>query len=91
MKNNRYTFWKLLDENIIEIPIIQRDYAQGRTDEKRIRDKFLDALCEVIKDETKSINLDFVYGEIKGEGKNKNSLHLMDNKGLQLFFYYIGT
>ena len=40
MKNNRYTFWKLLDENIIEIPIIQRDYAQGRTDEKRIRDKF---------------------------------------------------
>ena len=49
MQNNKYTFWKLLDENIIEIPIIQRDYAQGRADEKRIRDKFLDALCEVKK------------------------------------------
>ena len=94
MKNNRYTFWKLLDENIIEIPIIQRDYAQGRTDEKRIRDKFLDALCEVIKDETKSINLDFVYGEIKGEGKNKKLTPLDGQQRLTTLFllhWYLAT
>ena len=94
MKNNRYTFWKLLDENIIEIPIIQRDYAQGRADEKRIRDKFLDALCEVIKDETKSINLDFVYGEIKGEGKNKKLTPLDGQQRLTTLFllhWYLAT
>lgn len=94
MKNNRYTFWKLLDENIIEIPIIQRDYAQGRTDEKRIRDKFLDALCEVIKDETKSINLDFVYGEIKGEGENKKLTPLDGQQRLTTLFllhWYLAT
>ena len=39
---NKYTFWKLLKENYIQIPIIQRDYAQGRDEDKvvRIRDKF---------------------------------------------------
>ncbi|WNL13312.1 DUF262 domain-containing protein [Aliarcobacter cryaerophilus] len=94
MKNNRYTFWKLLDENIIEIPIIQRDYAQGRADEKRIRDKFLDALCEVIKDEKKSINLDFVYGEIKGEGENKKLTPLDGQQRLTTLFllhWYLAT
>ena len=94
MKNNRYTFWKLLDENIIEIPIIQRDYAQGRTDEKRIRDKFLDALCEVIADETKSINLDFVYGEIKKEGENKKLTPLDGQQRLTTLFllhWYLAT
>lgn len=30
MKNNKYTFWKLISEKKIVIPIIQRDYAQGR-------------------------------------------------------------
>lgn len=94
MKNNRYTFWKLLDENIIEIPIIQRDYAQGRVDEKRIRDKFLDALCEAIADETKSINLDFVYGEIKKEGENKKLTPLDGQQRLTTLFllhWYLAT
>jgi hypothetical protein len=62
MGNNKYTFWKLLDENIIEIPIIQRDYAQGRIDEKKIRDKFLDVLYNKIKNIDETVNLDFVYG-----------------------------
>ncbi|MGJ0341882.1 DUF262 domain-containing protein [Aliarcobacter cryaerophilus] len=94
MKNNRYTFWKLLDENSIEIPIIQRDYAQGRVYEKRVRDKFLDALCEVIKDETKNINLDFVYGEIKGEGENKKLTPLDGQQRLTTLFllhWYLAT
>src|SRR5574344_1106128 len=94
IKNNRYTFWKLLDENIIEIPIIQRDYAQGRADEKRIRDKFLDALYEAIADETKSINLDFVYGEIKKEGENKKLTPLDGQQRLTTLFllhWYLAT
>ena len=31
---NEYTFWQLIEEYVIEIPIIQRDYAQGREFEK---------------------------------------------------------
>ena len=60
MQNNKYTFWKLLDENSIEIPIIQRDYAQGRIDENKIRDKFLDVLYNKIENIHETVNLDFV-------------------------------
>ncbi|CUV64993.1 conserved hypothetical protein [Sulfurovum sp. enrichment culture clone C5] len=62
--NNKYTFWKLLDENTIEIPIIQRDYAQGREEENKIRDKFLDVLYNKIENVHETVNLDFVYGRI---------------------------
>ena len=30
MATNKITFWQLLQNNSIEIPIVQRDYAQGR-------------------------------------------------------------
>lgn len=52
----------------IIIPIIQRDYAQGRTDSdtKRVRERFLEALYDAVTD--KSITLDFVYGDIDKNG-----------------------
>ena len=52
----------------IIIPIIQRDYAQGRKgpDVTRVRDRFLESLYKAI--EEKSITLDFVYGDIDDEG-----------------------
>ncbi len=52
----------------IEIPIIQRDYAQGRLDEEvsRIRMRFLDSLHQAVTD--KPITLDFVYGDIDAHG-----------------------
>lgn len=52
----------------IEIPIIQRDYAQGRNGNeiKRVRDRFLDALLGAVK--TSPITLDFVYGDIDKNG-----------------------
>jgi uncharacterized protein with ParB-like and HNH nuclease domain len=52
----------------IVIPIIQRDYAQGRMDPdiKRVRERFLDALYKAIVD--KPITLDFVYGNIDSDG-----------------------
>jgi hypothetical protein len=51
--------------NIIEIPIIQRDYAQGRktSDIKKIRQTFLDVLYNTLVNQ-KNIKLDFVYGDI---------------------------
>lgn len=52
----------------IVIPIIQRDYAQGRigTDVNRVRKRFLEALYRAVTE--KPITLDFVYGDIDAEG-----------------------
>lgn len=51
----------------IVIPIIQRDYAQGRMDPdiKRVRQRFLGALYDAIT--VKPIKLDFIYGNIDTE------------------------
>jgi len=80
MKTREYTFQNLFgssfdfeDEDIIlkkiEIPIIQRDYAQGRKSDEvgRIRDRFLDALLQSIINK-KHMTLDFVYGDVSKEG-----------------------
>jgi len=50
----------------IEIPIIQRDYAQGRNTKevKRIRENFLDVLYNALTEEAKNVKLDFIYGNI---------------------------
>jgi hypothetical protein len=50
----------------IEIPLIQRDYAQGRRDPRvnDIRSTFLEALHQALTD-GKPIGLDFVYGKVK--------------------------
>ena len=49
----------------IEIPVIQRDYAQGRELEsvRNIRSSFLDALRAALTDGP-PLNLDFVYGDV---------------------------
>ena len=41
---NTITFWQLLKDNKIVIPIVQRDYAQGRADQVRVRKRFLKSL-----------------------------------------------
>lgn len=60
-KGKTLTFWQLLKDQSIEIPIIQRDYAQGRQDKQEIRDNFLNALHHSLLND-KSIKLDFIYG-----------------------------
>lgn len=54
-------------KNIV-IPIIQRDYAQGREGAaaSRIRERFLDSLYKAVTDTP--ITLDFVYGDIDEKG-----------------------
>lgn len=61
-------FWQLISNiSKVEIPIIQRDFAQGRSNEKttKIRGLFLDSLIKAIESENECIELDFVYGDIK--------------------------
>ena len=49
----------------IVIPIIQRDYAQGREEENEVRTNFLENLKSYITDNKKeSHDLDFVYGNL---------------------------
>ena len=71
MAENKYrgkilNFWELLQKHKTEIPIIQRDYAQGREDKKEIRDNFLQALHQSI-DTSNPIKLDFIYGSMEKE------------------------
>lgn len=80
MNTREYTFQSLFgstfefEENSItlskiEIPIIQRDYAQGRTNDEvnRIRERFLEALFQAIVG-NKHTTLDFVYGDVCNNG-----------------------
>jgi uncharacterized protein YecE (DUF72 family) len=60
------SFVDLLERHEVEIPIIQRDYAQGRDENKDIRQEFLYALKEIVIG-NKKIKLDFIYGEIIDE------------------------
>lgn len=62
-ENQQYiSFIDLLErESHLEIPIIQRDYAQGREDNIEIIQNFLLALFNSIK-EGKILELDFIYG-----------------------------
>ena len=54
----------LIDRKLkISIPIIQRDYAQGRKDAVSIRNKFLDEIFNRL-DNDENLFLDFVYGNI---------------------------
>ena len=57
----------LIDKKLkISIPIIQRDYAQGREDVTSIRDKFLDEIFNRLNKE-ENLFLDFIYGSIEDD------------------------
>ena len=69
----KFNFKNIFDSQEINvqkiiIPIIQRDYAQGRntTNIKRVRKNFLDALFDAVT--SKPITLDFIYGDLDDKG-----------------------
>lgn len=75
---NLASYWQIFGREIngqtikeIEIPIIQRDYAQGRPGESvgRIRSRFLDVLCKALQQDAPPVDLDFVYGDVTEDGK----------------------
>jgi hypothetical protein len=59
----------------IRIPMIQRDYAQGRPAEIEVREEFLNALEEALQkpanDPTLPLNLDFIYGSVEGDDETR--------------------
>lgn len=68
------TFWNFLKNNYIEIPIIQRDYAQGRLGRENLRKNFLCDLKKALDNEppykNSEMKLDFVYGSTENDKLN---------------------
>lgn len=58
------TLYNILRKQRIEIPIIQRDYAQGRENKKYLRERLLGKMIKALQDKsgTMTLSLDFVYG-----------------------------
>ena len=71
---NTTTFWELLGEYEIVIPIIQRDYAQGRAGKEELRKNFLGQICNALETNSELL-LDFVYGTI-----NNNRIYPLDGQ-----------
>lgn len=80
--NCHRTLRSLLEEFRIEIPILQREYAQGRREEERVRKDFVAYLADSLT-ERKAIHLDFVYGSLredKTEGEPRSTLIPLDGQ-----------
>lgn len=69
INERKTTFWDFINKQKIEIPIIQRDYAQGRKGKEFLRKNFINDLkCALDSENEKPLVLDFVYGIIE-EGR----------------------
>ena len=66
MAETTKTFLESIKDYKIIIPLIQRDYAQGREKEKNKAEKFLEAIKNGCNSK---LNLDFVYGKRDKENK----------------------
>lgn len=61
------TFLKLIENYRVEIPLLQRDYAQGRskTEDKKapaVRERFVKELFKALEADGNPLELDFIYG-----------------------------
>ncbi|MDO4525070.1 MAG: DUF262 domain-containing protein [Bacteroidales bacterium] len=67
-KYEQHSFKSFLEQYHVVIPMVQRDYAQGRTtdDVNRVRTRFLDAIKSYLvksEDDNEVMKMDFIYGE----------------------------
>lgn len=101
MANTPKSFYKFLNEQNIEIPILQRDYAQGRKGKEALRRTFLASLKKALDDADipesgyTPLQLDFVYGSTltHKEGGTNTTLQPLDGQQrlttLWLLHWYI--
>ena len=82
MEGKTSSFWELISEHAIVIPIIQRDYAQGRENDvvRQIRSKFIKQLLDTLADKNATLELDFVYGSLEEQS------HLPQDSSTELAF-----
>lgn len=76
------TFFELFNQfQKVSIPIIQRDYAQGRPDQEELRHEFLTALRNALdKEKGPPLDLDFVYGSDTSDGSEPGSFAPLDGQ-----------
>jgi len=105
---NKFSFLEILSEDIeiknylektiqalfnkVEIPMIQRDYAQGRDSEKEIRKRFLNTIFEKLE-KGEHLELDFVYGDLRVNDGHYDFIPLDGQQRLTtlfLLYWYIG-
>ncbi len=84
----RLSFYKLFSEKkySVEIPIIQRDYAQGRSSEYEVRASFLEALNQYLIKKLPNRDLDFVYGSLTKDGESFRFVPLDGQQRLTTLF-----
>ncbi len=86
-KGERLSFFKIFSQKNFKlvIPIIQRDYAQGRTndDTKEVRTEFLDALYNYLNENKPNRDLDFVYGTLQKGEDDEEREHFIPLDGQQ--------
>lgn len=70
VKSEQLSFYQLFTGKgySIEVPIIQRDYAQGRKSASDLRVSFLNKLYDYLEEGTPFKDLDFVYGDVDANG-----------------------
>ena len=66
--NDIYSFYQLISKYQIEIPIIQRDYAQGRnnTHAEDVRKSMVANMIKAVTTDYEPLFFDFIYGRIDG-------------------------
>lgn len=92
--SSKFNLWKLLNEYRVIIPIIQRDYAQGRKENDYIRKTFLKDIKNCLCGESpKSLTLDFIYGNIECKNCDDKRFYPLDGQQrlttLWLVYWYI--
>lgn len=72
----KFTLKSLCEKyNKIEIPVLQREYAQGRDSEKSLRTAFVDYLVENLLNAS-HVELDFVYGALRKENNYQKTVFI---------------
>jgi hypothetical protein len=88
--NTKYTFWELLSEYRVIVPIIQRDYAQGRTSDNAsaIRADLLESIYTALISK-KSLDFDFVYGTVEESDDHEEVLYPLDGQQRLTTFFLL--
>ncbi|MBF4473305.1 DUF262 domain-containing protein [Flavobacterium sp. HJJ] len=76
----KYTLYTLLENNLVKIPLIQRDYAQGRESEIELRSSFIKKIQKILNEGTEKLNLDFVYGYTEKTSQGKTDFIPLDGQ-----------
>ena len=78
----RLSFYQLFqDKHLrVEIPLLQRDYAQGRMKEGVVRQAFLQALHRYLEEGRPFRDLDFVYGRVVNMGADRGCFVPLDGQ-----------